>query len=721
MAKNKKGNPQISNNNSPNKNIKNTKNNNNSSINNSQQSSITPNNIQLHDQDNFEVGSTSRSRNEQPEKSPASAIHPFDLVQEAAPDEDRVESEEECSQIDQNRSTSSVSDKVILKLDIEDVQPEIDYWTNAIYCYVLGANPPGYVLGGFLRRVWKFHDIDTVLSLANGICVVRIKDATSKQTVLRSRPVFFANKPLVVKDWTPDVKMVKSEVEVVPIWIRFYGLDLKFWGLALNKIASLVGKPVRLDTATQTKSFLGYARVMVEVSMGQEFPDVIEFLDEKDVRHRQIVHYEWKPVKCTECSGMGHLANVCRKKKEVVQNKGKARMEWRPKPAQAPSVPPTAPIPVEIPLPTIDPTAIVTPMPFNGGILNIITPARIITKLLRGINKPNKQGDVRRLLHLNNIGLCGLLETRVRTSNIEKVKGGLNKHWQLLHNNDIKDGGRIWIMWDEQVYKVELISKYAQVIHVRVTYILKNFSWILSMVYGFNKSHEREDLWHALNSLGNCMRDPWLVMGDFNNVLFMDERIGSTITDAENNKQAGEARVYSRIDRIMANDQWVLEGPEGSISFLSEGLYDHSPCFPMFQVVKKLKILKAPLKELNREYFGHVETAAHIAEVLLHDIQKKVHADPGNLMLQEEEKQAAQSFSELEEARRSFLAQKAKMQWLNNGDDNTHYFHCSIKARRRSNKVLRIKDMQGLFVTITLALSKPSLNITSLCWEVTEP
>ncbi|XP_074266947.1 uncharacterized protein LOC141590242 [Silene latifolia] len=509
-----------------------------------------------------------RSRNE---NSAASVIQPFDLAQEVAPDDDRVESEEEYVPVTQNNSASSISDK----------------------------------------------------------------DATSKQTVLRSGPVFFDNKPLVVKDWTPDVKMVKSEVEVVPIWIRFYGLDLKFWGLTLNKIAILVGKPVRLDTATHTKSFLGYARIMVEVSMGQDFPDVIEFLDEMDVCHRQIVHYEWKPVKCTECSGMGHLAAVCRKKKEVVQNKGKARQEWRPKPTQAPPVPPAAPTPMEIPLPTIDPTSIVTPIPVNGGILNTITPARIIIKLLR--QGPDKAQ-----------------ETRVRTNNIEKVKNGLNKHWQLLHNNDIKDGGRIWLMCDEQVYKVELISKFAQVIHVRVTYMLNNFSRILSMVYGFNKSHEREDLWHALSSLGNCMKDPWLVMGDFNNVLFMDECIGSTITTAE--------------------------------------------------------YLKAPLKDLNREYFGHVETAAHLAEALLHDIQKKVHADPGNLTLQEEEKQAAQSFSEMEEAWRSFLAQKAKLQWLNNGDDNTHYFHCSIKARRRSNKVLQIKNVHGIICDNNITIEQAFLD-----------
>ncbi|XP_074282714.1 uncharacterized protein LOC141607254 [Silene latifolia] len=718
MAKNKKGNSKISLTQSPTKNNKNKNksiNNNSSSPNNSQNNTITPNIINPQEQSISEPGSSSHTISSE-NVIPAFAIQPFDLQHEMETiSEEIVDEEEDWDQETQSpprESSSSVSDKVTLKLDIEDVQSEIEYWSNAIYCYVLGANPPGYVLGGFVRRAWRFHDIDTVSTLANGICVVRFKDVASKQTVLRSGPIFFDNKPLVVKDWTPDTKMVKSELEIVPIWIRFYGLDLKFWGLALNKIASLVGKPVRLDTATQTKSYLGFARVMVEVSMGQDFPDIIEFMDEKDVLHRQIVHYEWKPVKCTECSGMGHVAMVCRKKKEVVQAKGKQKMVWRPKPVIPPPVPsaPSAPVEdhQEQQLPTIDPTAIVTPMPVNGHILNTITPARILTRLLRP-GPDRVPGEGRSFMDKMILSLGRSNETRVKTNNINKVKSGLGLNWQLIHNNDIKEGGRIWLLWNNSVYDVELLLKEEQLIHVKVTFIPKDFFWELTVVYGFNKLQERSDLWHTLTSLGNGMSNPWIVMGDFNNVLFMDERIGSTITTAEvrgfqdcvdncglmdlassgafftwNNKQEGEARVYSRIDRIMANDIWVLHGPEGSLSFLPEGLYDHSPCvmdlwkdnpkvkarfhyfnmwgkceeflvvvkkfwevpiqgFTMFQLVKKLKLLKQPLKQMNKEYYRHIETTAHVAELLLHDLQRRVHANPFDLRFSEE-RQSAKTF-----------------------------------------------------------------------------
>ncbi|XP_074291580.1 uncharacterized protein LOC141618378 [Silene latifolia] len=117
--------------------------------------------------------------------------------------------------------------------------------------------------------------------------------------------------------------------------------------------------------------------------------------------------------------------------------------------------------------------------------------------------------------------------------------------------------------------------------------------------------------------------------------------------------------------------------------------------YKMYQVVRKLKMLKHPLKYLNKQNFGNIEVAATVTGQLLHDLQCKVHNDPCNGTLQEEERLAAKTFMELEEARRSFLAQKAKMQWMNNGDDNTHFFYCPIKARRMHNKILNIKDMMG--------------------------
>ena len=40
---------------------------------------------------------------------------------------------------------------------------------------------------------------------------------------------------------------------------------------------------------------------------------------------------------------------------------------------------------------------------------------------IRGLNWPNKQEDVKIFLHSNKIGLVGLLETKIKEKNIQKV------------------------------------------------------------------------------------------------------------------------------------------------------------------------------------------------------------------------------------------------------------------------------------------------------------
>ncbi|XP_074305220.1 uncharacterized protein LOC141640268 [Silene latifolia] len=358
---------------------------------------------------------------------------------------------------------------------------------------------------------------------------------------------------------------------------------------------------------------------------------------------------------------------------------------------------------------------------------------------VREFNSGNKQSDVRRFLQLNNVGLFGILETRVRRHSINKVHSGLGMNWSMVNNVDDHEGGRIWLIWDPMNYKVELVSSHAQVMHSRVTFLPTGVQWWLSVVYGFNRVADRVPLWESLNLIDVVVAGPWMVMADFNNVLAMDDRIGSEITSAElrgfqncvancglmdapaqgalftwNNKHDAGDMVFSRIDRVLINDDWLAQFPDADITFHPEGLYDHCPCtatlwptsikrkgsfkffnmwgqdanfltivndiwdtkvegFTMFQIAKKHKALKKPLKDLNMFSFSNVETSAKAGI-----------------------KEAAIAYRDLDAAWKSFLSQKAKVHWMSDGDDNSQFFCSVIKARRLQNRVLCIQDLNGI-------------------------
>ncbi|XP_074278250.1 uncharacterized protein LOC141601844 [Silene latifolia] len=186
---------------------------------------------------------------------------------------------------------------------------------------------------------------------------------------------------------------------------------------------------------------------------------------------------------------------------------------------------------------------------------------------VRGMNSMNKQADIKWFLHTNNVGLCGLLETRVRTGSINKVHQGLGNNWKVVHNNNAHDGGRIWVIWVPAIFTVDILACEAQVIHSKVTSLQSGIVWWLSMV----------------------------VMGDFNNVLALNERLGSEVTNYEikdfqncvadcglvdvpahgayftwNNKHDPGDMVFSRIDRVRSNDEWLLQFPDVSIMLLEK-------------------------------------------------------------------------------------------------------------------------------------------------------
>lgn len=49
------------------------------------------------------------------------------------------------------------------------------------------------------------------------------------------------------------------------------------------------------------------------------------------------------------------------------------------------------------------------------------------------------------------------------------------------------------------------------------------------MVYGFNEAGERNELWSTLVNIGKRVTTSWIVMGNFNNVSNLEDRLGSTV------------------------------------------------------------------------------------------------------------------------------------------------------------------------------------------------
>ncbi|XP_074297716.1 uncharacterized protein LOC141628475 [Silene latifolia] len=235
------------------------------------------------------------------------------------------------------------------------------------------------------------------------------------------------------------------------------------------------------------------------------------------------------------------------------------------------------------------------------------------------------------------------------------------------------------------------------------------------MIYAFNDGAERRDLWSKLGVIAQRYQDPWALAGDFNTVINPIERMGGDTRQNDmdefiscqdecgmthiaatgafytwNNKQEPLTRVYSRLDKFLINQEWLTRYPDMRAHFHPEGLFDHCPCTVS-------KILIGDKKRTSFKYFNMWSKSPSFLIRVQEEWQKHYEGhkmfsvlvqDPQNALLINKEIETAVRVKELIEARNSYLSQKVKMQWLEAGDNNTTYFHGTIKKKNSLNKTL---------------------------------
>ncbi|XP_074300469.1 uncharacterized protein LOC141631740 [Silene latifolia] len=318
---------------------------------------------------------------------------------------------------------------------------------------------------------------------------------------------------------------------------------------------------------------------------------------------------------------------------------------------------------------------------------------------VRGMNRVNKQKFINFFMQNKGVGLFGLLETKIKSKAISKIINNFN-NLCISTNNGYHNNGRIWILWDPKVFRIQFIEYNAQFIHMKVEALVSRSTFYFTMIYDFNSIQERTPIWDHLRRFSGQADGPCAMAGDFNCVLSATERVGGNTTNAEikpfrsciddcevvdiqatgslftwNNKQQPVDRIYSRLYRFMINKAWSDHFPELYANFLPEGMMDHTPCLifssmcwshtiqgtPLFRVTKNLKLLKPALKALNREKFSDIETPTSIKQSRVADLQGMIGKDPSTVSLITKEFKASKNLRGLTEARDSFLAQKSKI------------------------------------------------------------
>jgi hypothetical protein len=143
----------------------------------------------------------------------------------------------------------------------------------------------------------------------------------------------------------------------------------------------------------------------------------------------------------------------------------------------------------------------------------------------RGALNPNFRRSIADLVSCHSPSLLIVTETRVGGDRAKEITDTLPFDG-AIHADTIGYAGGLWLLWNSAVVDVSVLAATEQEIHAVVKVRSSNFSWLLSAIYASPRFLERKVLWDNLSQVASLHNLPWLLAGDFNEVLSSEDKFG---------------------------------------------------------------------------------------------------------------------------------------------------------------------------------------------------
>lgn len=148
--------------------------------------------------------------------------------------------------------------------------------------------------------------------------MVKFEKGEDRTKVMEEGPWMLFDHYLSVRTWTHEFVSSTARIERTLVWIRFPNLNLVYYGeSALKVIASIVGRPVKVDLNTLNVLRGKFSRVCVEINLGQPVVGRVWIRN-----HWYTVEYERLHIICSSYGCYGHLTRDCQHQPKTSVNEG---------------------------------------------------------------------------------------------------------------------------------------------------------------------------------------------------------------------------------------------------------------------------------------------------------------------------------------------------------------------------------------------------------------
>uniref|UniRef100_C6JRM0 Uncharacterized protein n=1 Tax=Sorghum bicolor TaxID=4558 RepID=C6JRM0_SORBI len=221
-----------------------------------------------------------------------------------------------------------------------------------------------------------------------------------------------------------------------------------------------------------------------------------------------------------------------------------------------------------------------------GAMLALVPPPpgtmNVLSLNCRGCGRPEAVQEIHQLVVEKKPAVVFLMETRMGEEKALGLARRLGFQNAIVVKSEGLSGG-LMLMWHGNVMVAELTKSRSHIDVILSCDHLKISHWRLTGFYGEPRWERRRESWYLLRFLRAQSSDPWLCLGDFNEVLAMEEQMGANeremwqvtafqdvvndcaLTDLGfhglpytwDNRQEGGRNVKVRLDRALGDNKFM--------------------------------------------------------------------------------------------------------------------------------------------------------------------
>nr|GEY38202.1 RNA-directed DNA polymerase, eukaryota [Tanacetum cinerariifolium] len=295
-----------------------------------------------------------------------------------------------------------------------------------------------------------------------------------------------------------------------------------------------------------------------------------------------------------------------------------------------------------------------------------------------GLAHKTKKDWAKELCFKNKVNFLAIQETKMEEIDLFSVRSCWgNSVFDHLHSNSVGNSGRILCVWDPYAYRKISFTISDFFIIIRGVWLTSGIDLMIIAVYAHHNPRDKRMLWDYLAHAINQWHGEAVIMGDFNEVRVKSDRVGSHFN-------AHGANVFNSFINSAG-----LEELDGFNAFVT-GIWNSAPTDEfngMRNLSGKLKFLKSHIKTWIKD--NRCERVSSIANLkkelrLVDEVIDKGACTEEDVI---KKMDVLAALCNTDRIHSMDLAQKAKIKWSIEGDENSKFFHGILNKKRNQMNI----------------------------------